>query len=167
MSETIMAMAIDKVRLAALRMADTVSFHRLRDGNCYIDATKKCKPTASDPFAPNERRVAIPCEARLTDYRKEGMSGIPNDPSPTWVGFAWVSSAKYSPEWATVAHLLKAGDVLTLHWHASARDTQAIRDAGMACDYFTLEIKRGDVRLSFELDQYTGPAHRSTRMVKD
>ena len=41
---------LDKMALAALRMADTISFHHT-DGNSLIRATKEAKVTERNPFA--------------------------------------------------------------------------------------------------------------------
>ena len=48
--------ALDKLALAALRQADTISFHHT-DGKSLIRATKEHQPNEPDPFAPRETTI--------------------------------------------------------------------------------------------------------------
>jgi hypothetical protein len=91
--------------------------------------------------------------------------------------FAMEHNAKWSEEWQTVAHFLKAGDVITLAWSADGIANGYLRGAKVAQgnehgagmflhgDTLRLKIKRGDKRFAFLIDVSCCPDN-SARMIR-
>ena len=158
---------LDKMALAALRKADTISFHHA-DGKSLIRASKKHKPTGRDPFAPSETTVTVSCNAAITDYDRGGCWGTDayRDDLKCYAAFAWYSHAQYADcTWQTIATVLRAGDELTLYWQRGGLTNQGMRDAGFHGDALYVRVRRADKRLTFLIDTYCG--HDNTaRMVR-
>ena len=161
------SIALDKVALAALRQAATISFHHT-DGKSLIRATKEHQPNERDPFAPRETTITVPCDARISDHdRGPGLgTDASRDDLKRYAAFAWLNHAQSADcTWQTVASVLKVGDELTLHWQRGGLSTQAMRDVGLHGDALYLRVRRGDRRLTFLIDTYYG--HDNTaRMVR-
>jgi hypothetical protein len=157
---------VDAIAVAALRKADTVSFHRGTAGS-FILATKKCESTASDPFAPREREIRI--EVDFTFVNGHGADAIPA--GSEFTAFEWVSDAGFDFEWITIANLIKAGDVLCLDWHRGAMNSPFLTSHGLVGDSLSLSITRGDgeskpKRTQTFLINKSVSADNSARMIK-
>lgn len=149
---------LDKIQIAALRKANIVSFHRLKDGTSHICATKRNAPTAQDPFA-QDIDIRIPCDSTLDDYDSPHIDGAP------WAAFDMLYVSSYADEWTTVAGLLREGDSVTLEWRRGNRSTTTLKDLGIVADTLMFVVKRGDKRLTFHIGDYTGPDH-TARMIR-
>jgi len=130
---------ITAIELAALRKADTVSFHR-NGADSLICASKKCEASPLDPFAPREREVRIPVDFDFINSHGEDM--IPT--GSEFVAFEWVPSAQYDMAWQTIAHFIKAGDVLCLHWYRGAMNSPMLISHGLVGDMLSISIRRGE-----------------------
>ena len=163
---------ITAVELAALRKADAVSFH-LRDGNCYLVASKETESTPADPFAPPRRSVTITAESQVTDYTPLHWTRTYFSDSQYKSGklpagtqcFAMLHSAQYLPEWRTIASLLKVGDAIRLVWLCNAWRSPANEARGTVGDRMNVEVRRSGKVLTFRLLDYVGD-NCSARMVK-
>lgn len=120
-------MTLSNVELAALRHADSVVFS-YRDGGHLIRATKD-----ADSSSGFERSREIPVRGRITAY------GPPAEEF-SWA-VSWIGSARYSPEWQTIARLLRAGDRLELEWVAD-NNTQGLESLGLHQDELKLHVVR-------------------------
>jgi len=152
---------IDAVQIAALRQCDDVCFVH-NDGQSYIRAIKRAKPTAADPFAA-ERECRVDCGTRWADYtRDSGMSW----PVPEFHGFEMTGNYR-DGLWETIAALLRKGDELTLHWQRGAGNHEAMRGVNFACDLLDLVVTRGARQLRFRVDHSVVPEHSTARMIRD
>ena len=153
---------LDKMALAALRMANTVSFHHT-DGKSTIRASKLLK-TELNPFAPREASVTVPCNARISDYERGAKQGteVYGEGLESYTAFAWQS---LDDPWQTIASSLKVGDELTLHWLRGGFSTVAMKSADLHCDALYLRIRRGNKRLTFLVEFYCGE-NTNRRMVR-
>ena len=155
---------VDAIAVAALRKADTVSFHRHGEES-YISATKKCEPCASDPFAPREREVRIPAD--FTFVNGGGQDTIPY--GSEFVAFEWVSSAQYDRAWQTIAHFIKAGDILCLDWYRGAMNSSMLASHGLVGDMLSISIRRGEGKnekhFTFLIDKSVSE-NNTARMIK-
>lgn len=161
---------LDAIQIAALRKADTVCFfHRavpdLTGETSYIGATKKHKPSASNPFAPSETQIVIPCDFRLREYSRGDEKiayGVDN-----WHGFEWIGSAQFDEEWRTIVSLLRVGDKLTLLWQRGAWTNESMKNATPQFfgDSLSLIVERGKATLQFHIDT-SFCENNSARMVR-
>lgn len=162
----------------ALRTADTVSFHHYQDGG-EIRASKWNR--SRGPFDDCEKKYSI---AVLSSFAGKFTTTADDDDetgervtADNSACFAMEHCASYSEEWQTVAHFLRAGDVLTLHWcadgiangyfkGATVRQSAEV-GAGMLlyADTLRLKVKRGEKRFSFFLDVSICP-NNSARMIR-
>lgn len=161
---------LDAIQLAALRKADTVCFfHRavpdLTGETSYIGATKNHKPSASDPFAPRETHIVIPCDFRLREYTR-GDDKIAYD-ATNWRAFESVMSAQFDEEWRTVVSLLRVGDKLTLLWQRGAWTNESMKNATPQFfgDSLSLIVERAKATLQFHIDTSVCE-NNSARMVR-
>lgn len=163
--------ALDKVQIAALRKADTISFHH-NDGKSYIVATKRKERTERDPFA-DDVRVNIRCKWSLVNYE----SNDPNDahasafsapaiPGDKFKAFEMLHSPSHTDHWQTTASLLKPGDVLTLKWVRGGKTTDGMRDAQFVGDDLFLRVQRGDKSLTFHVGDTICQRYSTARMVR-
>jgi hypothetical protein len=158
---------LDKMALAALRMADTISFHHT-DGNSLIRATKEAKVTERNPFAARETFIAVPCNARISDYEREAGEGTETygERLKNYTAFAWQSHAQSMDDpWQTIASSLQVGDELTLHWLRGGFSTVAMKSVNLHCDALYLRVRRGNKRLTFLVEFYCGEDN-TARMVR-
>jgi hypothetical protein len=159
-------LALDKIAVAALRQADSISFHH-NDGQSYINASKKVVQTARDPFGRTEVTINVPCKARINDYER-GIVGY-------WVrpdemkDYRCYENTAYPSEpggpWQTIAGLLKPGDELTLAWSRGGIGTLGTRAHGMVGDMLELVVQRDRKRMTFLLDTQVGEDN-TARMCK-
>lgn len=109
MSENTTKAGISKMDLKALREADRVCFFH-QEGKGLIRAVKTVKDKG--PYDDRERTYEISTESRVRVYKSDLGSREMQDAARC---FAMVYSWQPS-EWATIASLLKEGDVLILEW---------------------------------------------------
>jgi hypothetical protein len=152
---------LDRLHVAAMQKADTVSFHHC-EGRNYLRCSKKHKATAASPFE-GESKIEIDCESLFVDY--EGDYSMRN--SATFKGFDMIHRAQYDDAWQTVAHLAKPGDLLQLHWQHGAQTTDGLRERDMAGDVLQIIIVRGARKMTFNISHYHGPARSLARMIRD
>jgi 3-keto-L-gulonate-6-phosphate decarboxylase len=79
--------------------------------------------------------------------------------------FEMIHSAKYCEVWQTVLAILRAGDVVSLHWLANAERNQYAEGASLHVDTLQLDVKRGKRVLSFAIAHSVNPGN-TARMVK-
>lgn len=142
--------------LKALRNADDVSFHHVpsEDGPpTYVRATKRVDP--KDGFGPRGIDVEIPADVQWAIYERGGDTGRSTPTRAYWS----ILSCKFSPQWKTLAQLLKVGDRLVLQWTRQASGD--LRAAGFATYEFGVDVRRitgkagKEQRLAFLLDART------------
>jgi hypothetical protein len=157
MLDAIETTGLDAIQLQALRKADTVSFfHRPKpdatNETSYASATKRAKPSGSDPFA-RDVSIVIPCEWRLTDYT-DGYENRIEYGSDAFNAFEMIHSAQHEAAWQTTASLLRVGDKLTLLWERGAVTTQHMKEASPKFfgDRLSLLVTRGERQLTFHID---------------
>ena len=119
-------MPLSRLDVAALRKANTVSFHYTQ-GRAFIRATKRMEPSERDPFAPKEVSVEIECASCLRSYDDDIK---PN----AYKAFDMIHSAQLHEEWQTIAALAREGDEVTLHWQAGAWTSETLKDKGLVGD---------------------------------
>jgi hypothetical protein len=153
---------LDAIQLAALRKCDDVVFCH-RDGVSYIRAVKRVRPSDAEPFA-QDVAVEFPCETRWTDYSREWCIAYP---VPQFAGFEMVGNYT-DGTWRTIAHALRKGDVLCLHWmkDCMGKDSDLCR-AGLTLDRLELVVMRGANKLTFHLDDKVMHADSLARMIKN
>jgi len=163
-------LALDKIALAALRLADSISFHhRHHDGhgraNCtsYILASKRNEPDERNPFAPRETNIVVPCEVEIRDYERQvdgfTMAHVPEAEMKHYTCFEMEHSPQYSEStWYTLARLMKVGDILRLEWTRGAFNSPRNNDRGVTGDELHMMIIRGKTRMRFMLDAKAFPA---------
>ena len=152
---------ITKIEIAALRKADSVSFHNPPNGEAYICAIKRKEVTTANPFA-DDIRITVPCESRLRDYEGSFITS-----RATFTAFDMIHSAQGDDGWQTIASLLRDGDALTLVWQRGAWSSPDLTDKGYVGDLLLLIVQRSDKRLTFAVGHYVGPRHSSARMVRN
>jgi hypothetical protein len=140
----------------ALRTADVISLHFV-NGVSTIAATKNLK--TAGPFDERERRHTISVSGFVTDYRNEYSYSRQEE----YKCFAMVYG--YNEVWATVASLLKPNDLITLHW-IGGNDSQNLKNGGLTQDLLKLEVKRGDKKLVFHVEDSIVPPHSTAKMVQ-
>lgn len=163
---------LDKVQIAALRQANTVSFHHLAPDDTgsvprsFIRATKRVEKSASNPFGPSEASVEIPCDWRLTDYTRSDEGKVPYG-TGEFRAFEMIGSAQHHEEWQTTASLLRAGDIVRLLWSRGGFTTEGMRSASPAFygDGLSMEVIRGERRLVFHVG-FQVSENNSARMVQ-
>jgi hypothetical protein len=146
---------LNAIDLAALRKADSVCFFHRKAPDAsgeasYIDAIKRAKVDARDPFSRDVSHV-IACPYRLREYTT-GEDKIPFN-SVDWNGFESISSAQWSEEWKTIVSLLRVGDKLTLYWQRGAFSTESMSTASPKFygDGLSLVVDRGERQLTFHV----------------
>lgn len=163
--------------IAAFRLADSVSFHhtptdggeiRLAlDGNgddrIYTAREQRLFPRTDGP---RDRMRSVVVGSRLSGYTSNLGPGWNLDSAPEAVAFEMIHSAQFSPDWLTVAALLKPDDVITLEWTAD-NNTEIIESVGLHHDELRLTIDRAGKRraLSFQLEARVG-RDNSARMIR-
>lgn len=162
---------VTKAELKALKSADTICFDFI-DGQSQIRAIQHSK-NSSDGF---EQTIIIPCNSRLRchdgynheTYKTERQYKIVR-------GYVHETNGPFANELATIWRILKAGNVITLHWRASGGNGYTGKARGefgqrLHHDQLGLEIKhetpRGKVVLSsFNVRDSICP-NNSARMIK-
>lgn len=157
--------ALTKEELKALRTAGDVVL-RYHEGVGTLEANKRFDP--KDGFGPRELKATVAVETIFSLFADDG-NGVDHDVQCR-SAFAMVHSSGYSEEWQTIAHALRAGDMLTLHWIAN-NNGGVVRDAGLATDSVSLIVTRGDGqgkgrnRLKFAVDHSVALKYSTNRMV--
>lgn len=161
---------LNAMQVAALRQANSVSFHHhAKDNASYIRATKRYREgdwRRTSPFVHDEDLyLEIPCDWRLREYT-EGDDKIAYD-SANFNAFDMIHASQVDEEWLTIVGLLRAGDALTLLWSRGGWTTQSMQNASPAFfgDSVSLQIARGDKRLTFHLRQSICE-NNSARMIR-
>lgn len=146
---------VTPLQIAALRKSDRIVF-RHDKGASQIEAIKEHKPTAEDPYA-RDQSVVIPCLFACHDYGGHGTETYPAPPraiehkdaqSGRFFGFYMNHSGGRDAELKTLLTLVKAGDVLTIHWERNAGTNPAIYALGVECDQVKLSLDRPSVNKS-------------------
>jgi hypothetical protein len=160
-SDLAIPVALTATHISALRRADTVCFDHDSDRGSWIRCIKRLKPTAADPFQPEERTIAIKCASRVhawTDMTHTTPIAIR--------AYVYLGSAQYDDEWKTIASLIRAGDTLMLSWHRGGLGSPFLRERGLVGDYLQLLVFRKERPVyTFRIDNYVG-ADNSARMTK-
>ena len=145
------------MQIAALRKAETLSFHHHAKNNAsFIRATKRYREgewRQSSPFRTSEDAyLEIPCAWRLTDYTRGDENKIPYG-SDQFNAFEMIHAAQSERAWSTTASLLRVGDKLTLLWERGGWTTEAMEKATphFFGDTLHLQVDRGDKRLCFHV----------------
>jgi hypothetical protein len=161
---------LDAIELAALRKANTVSFHHLAPDDTgyvprsFIRASKRMEQSASNPFGPTEVSVEIPVDWRLADYSR-------GEKVPYGTGefraFHMIGSCQFHEEWMTVVSLLRVGDILRLLWSRGGFTTEGMREAAPAFygDGLSMEVIRDKRRLVFHVGEQVSEDN-TARMVQ-
>lgn len=156
------AISLTKMDIAALRQCDLVSFHHSRDGHSFINATKRCQKTEADPFA-RDMDYRVSCETYFTSYEPASRSYY----RPTFIGFEMIYSYTHDNAWRTIANLLRADDLVILHWEHGSLSSETLRDAGLVGDELKLDVVRGKQKLTFNLSAQVGRSDGAARMIRD
>jgi hypothetical protein len=178
MTTTTVAPALDTDALAALREADSLTFH-VHQGRgfirAYLDAHRDNIYTAREQrlFAtPQEhggRRREIPCEYGAMGYRVHGETAWTAAGAPHMAAYASVTSSRYGDgTWSTTAAALRVGDRLYLSWVAD-NNTVTLDTYGLHADYLTLRATRGEAgkerALAFHVAHSVAPDN-TARMIR-
>lgn len=169
--------------VAALRMADDVSFHH-RDGEAFIRVY--IGRAGSNPprvYSGREQRLFTETDSLVADRTRtmpvpSHVHGHTNraavdGPVSAWTERTYPSvacyaspygSARYSRKWATLAGVLRVGDVISLAWTAD-NNTETLRTAGLHADELALLVSRRGKPLEFHVDYHVGPDN-SARMIR-
>jgi hypothetical protein len=156
---------LTRLDLAALRDADTVSFHHNPADGGTIRASKRVKNVG--PFDERERRYEFAVGSSFSG-RHSNLE--------TCSCFSMEHGARYSEEWRTVVTFLKAGDELTLHWSPDGGKTGYLERAVVAkegpghgmelhADLLYLKVRRKGKRFGFFLDASVCPDN-TARMIR-
>ena len=135
---------LDKMDVAALRKADSISFHHITmsPSTPHISASKRIK---NDPFQ-DEARREIPVTSNLADGD---------------VAFEMIHSSQYHQAWQTIAKLLRPDDVLRLEWNADLveRDVRCHRTRARSQIERQRRLRHATPQCKFAFfAQYTCPA---------
>lgn len=166
MREIIYNHALTVADVKSLRTATAVSFHYATSDNSgypdkpasFIKASYE-KTHERGGFSKWEHYV--PAGHRASIYGEEYGYGLAELES----AFEMISSAQLDPVWQTIASLLRAGDVLALHWVAGGKTNQYHKDAKLYGDELQLVVQRGKRILTFTVDTSCNPGN-TARMCK-
>lgn len=171
--------ALNNSELAALRMADVITFH-VYQGRGFIRAhlnalheiyTAREQHVFATVNIDGGRYREIACEFRAKGFGGDGERcwSYELDHAPKLSAFASVSGTDYGDNaWPTTAQALRVGDRLCLSWIAD-NNNAVVKDAGLHRDQLTLRVARGDAAkprsLAFLIAVATS-LDNSARMVK-
>lgn len=164
-AETVNVEPLTAIQLAALRKCDDIVF-RHKMGRSTIEAIKRAKPTATQPFH-QEVVVIIPVKHRLTDYGSDER----RMPDGRFDGFQSAACMRFNPELQTILALLRTGDTLELDWQHLAQSSPALLEAGVFIDTLNLRVSRanrkpGDAALVFHVGMNASVGtHRFGNMI--
>ena len=153
--------------VAALRVADAVTFHTFR-GRGYVRAHKRVGP-GRDVFTAREQRLYPDPDGRErlreigADYALASAERPGALAATQWAAFYMIGMAQYVPSWQTIAALLRTGDVLQLAWLAD-NNSDNIRDAGLHADELRLHVMRSGRVMTFQIAHSVTPDN-SARMI--
>lgn len=164
-------MALTREELLALRHADdSVSFYwsevgaESGDSRSFAIARKRVNP--GDGFPERTITSVIPLsEPIFTIYDQDGSNrGRPRS------CYTSANCPRVNPEWQTILHFLRAGDVLIPEW-IGGNTNELTRAAGLTYDEFRLRVQRpaanGRFRiLTFILNHMVTKADSSARMIQ-
>lgn len=167
--------------LAALRSADSITFHLFRDTfyiRCHVRGDWGGTPriwtvkeqhlfptTDSIMSGDRERRIDVAGTCTGYGYGEDGDRQGAWSYSNSTTAFVSLSSAQYDDEWNTIKGLLKVGDVLTLIFRADAHSAPVHHAAGFHGDVCQLAIVRGNRKMTFRLDTRTS-LDNTARMIR-
>jgi hypothetical protein len=167
--------ALSAEDVAALRMADTVTFHHYQ-GCAFIrayvrpsghPATRTQRAQILFPEGPEtsgERAREIPVSGSISGYTERGSMWHVDRTDTDAAAFHWIHSAHFVPTWVTVAQLLAAGETLTLLWIAD-NNSQDLRNAGLHHDALEIKAVKGKRTRVYKIcDQVT--LDNSARMIR-
>ena len=166
---TAIAGALTADDIAALRAADSVTFHAYH-GRGFVRAHKRPGPGRdtfstreqrlySEPDGPTERTREITVDYSAYSYDRPGALA-----ATQWAAFHMIHMAQYSPTWQTIVALLHTGDVLRLDWIASGGSNQYVTDAGLHADELRLQVERRARIMTFSVGHSVTPDN-SARMI--
>lgn len=145
--------------VAALRKADTISFHLYHDriGGLVskIAATKERRRTEADPFA-EDVTVNVYVGHSVRDYGDRKAT--------RYTAFDMIHHPQGCDWWRTIVSLLKTGDILTLVWIRD-NNTQVVKEAGLHYDSLQLRVDRGSKSMTFKVATSVCPDN-TARMVR-
>jgi hypothetical protein len=140
--------------IAALRCADTVSFHyNQRRGFIHADlddhaGDRRIFTARQQRLFPDTailgRQRKVPVSTRMSGY-DTAARGIAwtRDDAPQVSAFHLISSVRFNRVWQTIVGLLAVGDEIRLVWLAD-NNTETLREANLHADELTLiAIRRG------------------------
>ncbi len=181
MTTTTAVAALDAEALAALRAADSLSFHT-HDGRAFIRAYRE--RGSGGVYTAREQRLFPDARdfawSRFREIETNFFASGYGDGSTSWstgwgegaprlAAYASISGKDYGDgTWPTIAQALRPGDTLSLSWVAD-NNSDVIRDAGLHTDRLTLRVTRGygDKRkqYAFHVDERTS-LDNSARMIR-
>lgn len=147
----------------ALRKADKIVFGYV-SGQSTILASKERK---TDGFDDPLRRI-IYVDTSITDYERERRNEGSHVPlsERQYTCFESFSSAQYTEVWQTLAQILRAGDMVALHWIA-ANNTMTLDEDRLAHDELQLVVKREpNIKWTFNVEDRITPTHSTARMIR-
>jgi hypothetical protein len=166
--------------VAALRLADTVSFHYWQ-GRGYIRATldggysempriystrEQRMFTLSGAGKASDRSREMDTETAITAYsRDENIEWTHAGSEPLAAAFAMIHSASVSDRWKTIVRLLRAGDRVTLSWVAN-NNNGYVKEAGLYRDELRMRIDRDKSEPLVFLVEVSVCPDNSARMVR-
>jgi len=166
---------ITKLDIAALRNADSVTFHHfdgrslirahirwIRDSTPVYTAAQQRMYPSPDQHNGRERSREIATDAKLHGYKADGCDAWHGGDSPKASAFHMEFSM--TAELRTIAELLHADDILTLEWTAN-NDNENNKSVGWHRDELRLIVRRGARVMTFLIDVYVGPDN-SARMIR-
>lgn len=170
--------------LAALKLADSVSFHhstpdnggpviRLHLVGGYSDVPRifTAKEQRVFPMSgilgDRDRYREIAVESSAYGYGADGRSGFRSDDRPRLACFEMIHSAQVSDTWGTIVRLLKSGDRLTLSWIAD-NNTDNVRNSGLHNDELRLFVCRAGQQKPYVFHVASSVCpDNSARMIKE
>jgi hypothetical protein len=160
---------ISKIDIQAMKLADTVSFHRVNGKNTIVATKRVPKPKA---FEDTERRHEIEVDGHVDHFRGDGEYALPYDTIEHIHKFAscfdMIHSSQYSDEWQTIVSILRPGDVISLVWQGADNNGYLNNAQGQRLypDKLYLKVKRDGKRdMSFYLTDSICP-NNTARMIR-
>ena len=141
---------LTKADVKALKTSPAVVF-RTQDGANTIEAKLS-----------EDNRHIIPVYVKSSVYGRE-METYKYHVSE---GFAMLMSCHYHETWMTIRDLLKAGDVLTLHWIAGGKTTNYLMNHHIVGDELQLIVERGKKKMHFVIENSVTPITNSARLCR-
>lgn len=168
-TKTDTALAADDI--AALKAADTVTFHHGPENTRYVATCIRAHMRGGYSDAP---RIWTAREQRLFNGVPATNTGRVRTIAPadsTARGYDQMGSAAVAfhslypgAAWRTVTDLLRKGDELRVEWVAD-NNNQNHKSVNFHCDQLFLHVIRGDRELTFLIAESVGP-HNTARMIR-